>query len=141
MVHDSGRCAPQQGVTAGVIETVSADPPSPALNPYNCNIFSTFIWPHAGLAPTEIHTSSGAMTYRVRLKMNSLKMILSSFAVAVLLGTPALAKPPVHHDHPERPPVLSTFNGVSPPGGRIGPDSDPSIRAELVRDVPEAGSN
>jgi hypothetical protein len=77
----------------------------------------------------------------MRLKMNSLKMILSSFAVAVLLGTPALAKPPVHHDHPERPPVLSTFNGVSPPGGRIGPDSDPSIRAELVRDVPEAGSN
>jgi hypothetical protein len=77
----------------------------------------------------------------MRLKMNSLKMMLSSFAVAVLMGTPALAKPPVHHDHPERPPVLSTFNGVSPPGGRIGPDSDPSIRAELLRDVPNVGSN
>jgi hypothetical protein len=76
--------------------------------------------------------------------MNSLKMTLSSFAVAVLLGTPALpalAKPPVHHDHPERPPVLSTFNGVSPLGGRIGPDSDPSIRAELLRDVLDVGSN
>jgi|HubBroStandDraft_6_1064221.scaffolds.fasta_scaffold690722_2 hypothetical protein len=95
-----------------------------------------------GLAPTEIHTNSGAMRHRrMRLKMNSLKMMLSAFAVAVLLGTPALAKPPVHHDHPERPPVLSTFNGVSPLGGRIGPDSDPSIRAELLRDVPDVGSN
>jgi hypothetical protein len=75
----------------------------------------------------------------MRLKMNSLKMMMSSFAVAVLLGTPALAKPPVHHDHPQRPPVLSTFNGVPPHGGRIGPDSDPSIRAEILRDVPDAG--
>jgi hypothetical protein len=68
-------------------------------------------------------------------------MMLSSFAAALLLGTPVFAKPPVHHNHPERPPVLSTFNGVSPPGGRIGPDVDPSIRAELLRDVPDAGSN
>jgi hypothetical protein len=36
--------------------------------------------------------------------------------------------------------VLSTFNGVSPPGGRIGPDSDPSIRAEILRDVPDTGA-
>ena len=64
--------------------------------------------------------------------------ILVVFAVAALLGTPALAKPPVHHDHPQRPPVLSTFNGVSPPGGRIGPDSDPSIRTEILREVPDA---
>jgi hypothetical protein len=72
----------------------------------------------------------------MRLKMNSLKMMMSSFAVAALLGTPALAKPPVHHDHPQRPPVLTTFNGVPPPGGRIGPDYDPSIRAEILRGVP-----
>jgi hypothetical protein len=77
----------------------------------------------------------------MRLKMNSLKMMMSSFAVAALLGTPALAKPPVHHDHPQRPPVLSTFNGVPPHGGRIGPDSDPSIRAEILRDVPGAGGS
>ena len=73
--------------------------------------------------------------------MNTLKIMLPSFVVAALLGTPALAKPPVHHDHPDRPPVLSIFNGVSPRGGRIGPDSDPSIRAELLRDVPDVGSN
>jgi hypothetical protein len=73
--------------------------------------------------------------------MNCLKMMLSPFAAAVLLGTPALAKPPVRHDQPERPPLLSTFNGVSPQGGRIGPDADPSIRAELLRDVPNPGSN
>jgi hypothetical protein len=74
----------------------------------------------------------------MRLTMNSMKMLLSCFAVAALLGTPALAKPPVHHDHPQRPPLLSTFNGVSPPGGRIGPDSDPSIRTEILRDIPDA---
>ena len=73
--------------------------------------------------------------------MNCRKTMPSPFAVAVLLVTPALAKPPVHHDYPERPPVLSTFNGVSPHGGRIGPDVDPSIRAELLRDVPSPGSN
>jgi hypothetical protein len=72
--------------------------------------------------------------------MNSLKMMLSSVAVAVLLGTPALAKPPVHHDHPQRPPVLSTFNGVPPQGGRIGPDEDPSVRAQILRDVPGGGT-
>jgi hypothetical protein len=72
--------------------------------------------------------------------MNSLKMMLSSAAVAALLGTPALAKPPVHHDHPQRPPVLSTFNGVPPQGGRIGPDSDPSVQAQILRDVPGGGT-
>jgi hypothetical protein len=77
----------------------------------------------------------------MRLKMNSLKMMLTSFAVAALVGAPALAKPPVHRDHPERPPLLTTFNGVSPQGGRIGPDPDPSIRAELLRDVPNVGGN
>jgi hypothetical protein len=73
----------------------------------------------------------------MRPKMNSVKIVLSCFAVAALLEAPALAKPPVHHDHPQRPPVLSTFNGVSPPGGRIGPDFDPSIRTEILRDVPD----
>ena len=63
--------------------------------------------------------------------MNSLKMILSSVAVAALLGTAALAKPPVHHDHPQRPPMLSTFNGVPPQGGRIGPDLTGSNRSNL----------
>jgi hypothetical protein len=72
--------------------------------------------------------------------MNSLKMMLSSLAVAAVLGTPALAKPPVHHDHPQRPPVLSTFNGVPPQGGRIGPDADPSIRAQILRDIPGGGT-
>jgi hypothetical protein len=71
--------------------------------------------------------------------MSSLKMMLSSFAVAALLGTPALAKPPVHHDHPQRPPVLSTFNGVPPMGGRIGPDADPSVQSLILRDVPNVG--
>jgi hypothetical protein len=73
--------------------------------------------------------------------MISLKMMLSSFAAAVVLATPALAKPPVHHDHPQRPPVLSTFNGVSPVGGRIGPDADPSVRAQVLRDLPDPGIN
>jgi hypothetical protein len=74
--------------------------------------------------------------------MISLKMMLSSFAaVVVVLATPALAKPPVHHSHPERPPVLSTFNGTSPLGGRIGPDEDPSIRAQILRDLPDPGIN
>jgi hypothetical protein len=73
--------------------------------------------------------------------MISLKMMLSSFAAVVVLATPALAKPPVHHDHPQRPPVLSTFNGVSPIGGRIGPDVDPSVRAEILRDLPDLGSD
>jgi hypothetical protein len=73
--------------------------------------------------------------------MTSLKMMLSSVAAAVVLATPALAKPPVHHDHPQRPPVLSTFNGVSPSGGRIGPDTDPSIRAQILRDLPDPGIN
>ncbi len=73
--------------------------------------------------------------------MISLKMMLSSFAAVVVLATPALAKPPVHHEHPQRPPVLSTFNGVSPSGGRIGPDEDPSIRAQILRDLPDAGIN
>jgi hypothetical protein len=63
------------------------------------------------------------------------------YAGKVVLATPALAKPPVHHDHPQRPPVLSTFNGVSPIGGRIGPDVDPSIRAQILRDLPDAGLN
>ena len=72
--------------------------------------------------------------------MNSVKMMLSSAAVAALLGTPALAKPPVHHDHPQRPPMLSTFNGVPPQGGRIGPDADPSVRAQILRDVPGGGT-
>jgi hypothetical protein len=74
--------------------------------------------------------------------MLSLKMMLSSFAAVVVLGAAtAFAKPPVHHDHPQRPPVLSTFNGVSPVGGRIGPDVDPSIRAQILRDLPEPGVN
>ncbi len=74
--------------------------------------------------------------------MRSLKMMLSSLAVAAVLGTPALAKPPVHHDHPQRPPVLSTFNGVTPMGGRIGPDADPSLQSSILRDVPNvAGFN
>jgi hypothetical protein len=73
--------------------------------------------------------------------MISLKMMLSGVAGVVLLATPAFAKPPVHHDHPQRPPVLSTFNGVSPLGGRIGPDTDPSIRTQILRDVPDAGVN
>jgi hypothetical protein len=73
--------------------------------------------------------------------MISLKMMLSSFAAVVVLATPALAKPPVHHSHPQRPPVLSTFNGVSPVGGRIGPDEDPSIRAQILRDLPDVGVN
>ena len=72
--------------------------------------------------------------------MNSLKMMLSSVTLAALVGTPALAKPPVHHDHPQRPPVLSTFNGVPPQGGRIGPDVDPSIRSQILRDVPGGGT-
>jgi hypothetical protein len=73
--------------------------------------------------------------------MISLKMMLSSFAAIGVLVTPALAKPPVHHSHPQRPPVLSTFNGNSPLGGRIGPDVDPSIRAEILRDLPDPGVN
>jgi hypothetical protein len=73
--------------------------------------------------------------------MTSLKMMLSSFAAVVVLGAPAFAKPPVHHDHPQRPPVLTTFNGVSPVGGRIGPDVDPSIRAQLLRDLPDQSIN
>jgi hypothetical protein len=84
---------------------------------------------------------TGVTHRRKRLKMISLKMMLSSFAAVVVLATPALAKPPVHHDHPQRPPVLSTFNGVSPIGGRIGPDVDPSVRAEILRDLPDLGSN
>jgi hypothetical protein len=73
--------------------------------------------------------------------MISLKMMLSSFAAVGVLATPALAKPPVHHDDPQRPPVLFTFNGVSPIGGRIGPDTDPSIRAQILRDLPGPGIN
>jgi hypothetical protein len=73
--------------------------------------------------------------------MISLKMMLSSCAAAVVLATPAFAKPPVHHDHPQRPPVLSTYNGTSPLGGRIGPDVDPSIRAQILRDLPDPSVN
>jgi hypothetical protein len=72
--------------------------------------------------------------------MISPKMMLSSVAVAALLGTPALAKPPMHHDHSQRPPVLSTFNGVPPQGSRIGPDADPSMRAQILRDVPDGAT-
>jgi hypothetical protein len=71
--------------------------------------------------------------------MSSVKIMLSSLAVVALLGTPALAKPPVHHEHPQRPPVLSIFNGVTPTGGRIGPDSDPSLQSSILRDVPNVG--
>ena len=77
----------------------------------------------------------------IPLKMMSLKVMLSSFAAAAVLATPALAKPPVHHDHPQRPPVLSIYNGVSPPGGRIGPDADPSVRTQVLRDLPDPGIN
>jgi hypothetical protein len=111
-----------------------------ALNPYKRTIFTTLTVSRTGLAQAPIPAISQAVTHcRKRLKMISLKMMLSSFAVAALLGTPALAKPPVHHDHPQRPPVLSTFNGVPPIGGRIGPDADPSVQSLILRDVPNVG--
>ena len=65
---------------------------------------------------------------------------LFSVAGMALLGTPALTKPPMQHDHPQRPPVLSTFNGVPPQGGRIGPDADPRVRAQILRDVPDGAT-
>ena len=71
--------------------------------------------------------------------MISLKMILSSFAVAAVLGTPALAKPPVHHDHPQRPPVLSIFNGVRRMGAGSVPTPIRASVAEMLRDVPNVG--
>ena len=71
--------------------------------------------------------------------MNSMKIVLFCFAVACAVGDARAGQAAVHHDHPQRPPLLSTFNGVSPPGGEgRTQDSDPSIRTEILRDVPDA---
>jgi hypothetical protein len=66
----------------------------------------------------------------------SLKHLVTAAAVAVLLGTPALAA-----SHPQRhvraqAPYAVSHSVTAPDGQVIGADPDPGVRQELRRDAP-----
>jgi hypothetical protein len=73
----------------------------------------------------------------MRFDMNSsLKMILSAVGVAAVIGSPALAKPHAQHVQAA---TVSTATVVAPDGRVLGSDPDANIRAEMLRDYPNAG--
>jgi len=67
----------------------------------------------------------------------NLKPLMTAAAVAVLLGTPALAAShPQRHVRALQAPYAASHSVIAPDGQVIGADPDPSVRFELKRDAP-----
>jgi hypothetical protein len=67
----------------------------------------------------------------------NLKPLMAAAAIAVLLGTPALAaNHSQRHVRSSQAPYAASHSVTAPDGQVIGADPDPGIRFELRRDAP-----